>query len=140
MVMAEPHRQRVWFDLKSDRSVSVDRDINTIDASASLAGLADLPTDSSGQLQSPVTIHFASFSDVRGFTMARHLREIVGYCHRLLASGHLIPDQANYLRWCWFTHVEIDMRNEEQWRRSLALSPPPMQRVLATPASRNATR
>ena len=120
--------------------MSVDRDINTIDASASLAGLADLPTDSSGQLQSPVTIHFASFSDVRGFTMARHLREIVGYCHRLLASGHLIPDQANYLRWCWFTHVEIDMRNEEQWRRSLALSPPPMQRVLATPASRNATR
>jgi uncharacterized protein (DUF934 family) len=119
--------------------VPVDRDINAIDASASLAGLADLPTDSSGQLQSPVIIHFASFSDGRGFTMARHLREIVGYCHRLLASGHLIPDQADYLRRCGFTHVEIDMRNEKQWRRSLALSPPPMQRVLATPASRDAT-
>ena len=68
-----------------------------------------------------------------------HLREIVGYCHRLLASGHLIPNQADYLRRCGFTHVEIDMRNEKQWRRSLALSPPPMQRVLATPASRDAT-
>ena len=66
MVMAEPHRQRVWFDLQSGRSVPVDRDINAIDASASLAGLADLPTDSSGQLQSPVIIHFASFSDGRG--------------------------------------------------------------------------
>ena len=140
MVMADPHRQRVCFDLKSDRSVSVDRDINTIDASASLAGLADLPTDSSGQLQSPVTIYFATFSDRRGYTMARHLREIVGYCHRLLASGHLIPDQSDYLRCCGFTYVEIDMKNEEQWRLSLALSPPPMQRVLATPASRDATR
>ena len=98
MVMVEPHRQKVWFDLQSGRSVPVDRDINAIDASASLAGLGDLPTDSSGQLQSPVIIHFASFSDGRGFTMARHLREIVGYCHRLLASGHLIPNQADYLR------------------------------------------
>ena len=83
MVMAEPHRQRVWFDLKNDRSVSVDRDINTIDASASLPGLADLPTDSSGQLQSPVTIHFASFFDGHALlwraTFVRSLAIVTGF-------------------------------------------------------------
>ena len=140
MAMTEPHRHGVWSDLQSGRSACAGQRTNALEVSGSPADLADLPTDCAGRLQPPVSIHFAFFSDGQGFTLARHLREIAGYRDKLLACGHLIPDQADYLRRCGFTHVEIDMRNEEQWRRSLALEPPPMQRFLATPASRDATR
>ncbi len=139
MAMTEPHRHGVWSDLQSGRSACAGQRTNALEVSGSPADLADLPTDCAGRLQPPVSIHFAFFSDGQGFTLARHLREIAGYRDKLLACGHLIPDQADYLRRCGFTHVEIDRITETQWRRSLALSPPPMQRVLSTPASRSAT-
>ena len=80
----------------------------------------------------PVGIWFDKFSDGRGFTLARHLREAVHHTGLLLADGHLIPDQADYLWRCGFSHVRILVDHAAQWRRSLELAPPPMQHVLAT--------
>ena len=87
-----------------------------------LAGL--VPSKSS-----VVAIRFDRFSDGRGFTIARRLREALGHSGAILASGHLIPDQAGYLRRCGFSHAEIAPGSLRQWR--LSLSPPPMQQLLS---------
>ncbi|MEC8261954.1 MAG: DUF934 domain-containing protein [Pseudomonadota bacterium] len=89
-----------------------------------LAGL--VPSKSS-----VVAIRFYRFSDGRGFTIARRLREALGHSGAILASGHLIPDQAGYLRRCGFSHAEIAPGSLRQWRLSLSLSPPPMQQLLS---------
>ena len=62
--------------------------------------------------------------------MARHLRQAARHAGPLLADGHLIPDQADYLRRCGFSHVRIAADHAAQWCRSLALAPPAMQHVL----------
>lgn len=80
----------------------------------------------------PVGIWFDKFSDGRGFTLARHLREAAHHTGLLVADGQLIPDQADYLWRCGFSHVRILVDHASQWRRSLELAPPPMQQVLAT--------
>lgn len=85
----------------------------------------------------PLAIRFDKFSDGRGFTAARHVREVLGFDGPLVAQGHIIPDQADYLRRCGFTHAEINLRAVKQWRRSLALAPPAMQRVLGSPRARS---
>ena len=89
-----------------------------------LAGL--VPSKSS-----VVAIRFDRFSDGRGFTIARRLREALGHSGAILASGHLIPDQADYLRRCGFSHVEIAQGTLARWQRSLSLFPPPMQQILS---------
>ena len=66
-----------------------------------------------------------------GFTLARHLREAMGHSGVVLGCGHLIPDQADYLRRCGFSHVEIAPGALAPWQRSLSLSPPPMQQILS---------
>ena len=111
--------------------------------SAGLAGLpgpeteiaADVPPAGLAGLVpagiSAVAIRFARFSDGRGFTLARHLREAMGHSGVVLGCGHLIPDQADYLRRCGFSHVEIAPGALAQWQRSLSLSPPPMQQILS---------
>ena len=86
---------------------------------------------------SAVAIRFARFSDGRGFTMARHLREAMGHSGAILKCGHLIPDQAGYLRRCGFSHVEIGPGALAQWQRSLSLSPPQMQQILSGRRARN---
>ena len=93
-------------------------------APSELAGL--VPSKSS-----VVTIRFDRFSDGRGFTIARRLREALGHSGAILASGHLIHDQAGYLRRCGFSHAEIAPGSLRQWRLSLSLSPPPMQQLLS---------
>ena len=84
-----------------------------------------------------LAIRFDKFSDGRGFTAARHVREVLGFDGPLVAQGHIIPDQADYLRRCGFTHAEINLRAAKQWRRSLALAPPALQRVLGSPRARS---
>lgn len=66
-----------------------------------------------------IRIPFASLSDGRGFTLARHLR-LLGYAGRLRASGHVIADQYAMARRCGFDEVEIDnalaaRQPEAQW-------------------------
>lgn len=76
--------------------------------------LLDLPNDTEastvvplfGQLDA-IRIPFSSFSDGRGFSLARRLRSS-GYTGRLRAYGHLISDQYFHARRCGFDEVEIE--------------------------------
>jgi len=59
--------------------------------------LADLPL---------VVINFPVFTDGRGFSYARELRER-GYRGELRASGHFIRDQLTYLQRCGFNAFQM---------------------------------
>ena len=75
-------------------------------------GVLDLPSDTDpATLDAPegtrmVRIDFPSFSDGRGFTLARLLR-LRGYTGRLRARGHVISDQYAMARRSGFDEVEI---------------------------------
>lgn len=56
---------------------------------------------------SAIRIPFPSFSDGRGFSLARRLR-MLGYTGRLRAAGHIISDQYFHARRSGFDEVEID--------------------------------
>lgn len=53
-----------------------------------------------------ISIHFPSFADGRGFSLARRLRAL-GFNGCLRAEGHVIADQYAYARACGFDEVEI---------------------------------
>lgn len=88
----------------------------------------DLPSDTDpaqleGRIDSVAMIRvaFPSFSDGRGFTIARALRRM-GYEGRLRAAGHVIADQYAMARRVGFDEVEINddlaaRQPEEQWLR-----------------------
>ena len=67
-----------------------------------------------------IRIAFPVFSDGRGFTLARRLREM-GFAGRLRAQGHVIADQYAMARRCGFDEVEISAdlaarQPEDQWQ------------------------
>jgi uncharacterized protein (DUF934 family) len=67
-----------------------------------------------------VAVAFPAFSDGRGFTLARHLRER-GFKGRLRARGHVIADQYAMARRSGFDEVEISddlaaRQPADQWR------------------------
>ncbi|MBM3606277.1 MAG: DUF934 domain-containing protein [Alphaproteobacteria bacterium] len=79
-------------------------------ALASLQEHLDLPL---------VAIDFPSFSDGRGFSLARRLREL-GYKGRLRATGRLIADQYAMARRVGFDEVQVAAdiaarQPEDQW-------------------------
>ena len=49
-----------------------------------------------------IAIHFPVFTDGRGFSIARLLRERMGYRGELRAFGHVIRDQLCYMKRCGF--------------------------------------
>lgn len=55
-----------------------------------------------------VDIHFDSFKDGRGFTLASQLRTRLGFNGRLRATGHVLPDQATFLKRVGFDEVAPD--------------------------------
>ena len=66
-----------------------------------------------------IRIAFPVFSDGRGFTLARRLREM-GFAGRLRAQGHVIADQYAMARRCGFDEVEISAdlaarQPQDQW-------------------------
>ncbi|SFA98861.1 Uncharacterized conserved protein, DUF934 family [Poseidonocella pacifica] len=66
-----------------------------------------------------IRVDFPSFSDGRGFTIARQLR-LLGFQGRLRAHGHVIADQYAMARRCGFDEVEIaddlaERQPEDQW-------------------------
>jgi uncharacterized protein (DUF934 family) len=86
-----------------------------------LAPTADVTT-LAGQLDgiAMIRIAFPSFSDGRGFTLARRLR-LMGYTGRLRAAGHVIADQYAMARRAGFDEVEISddlaaRQPEAQWK------------------------
>ncbi len=59
-------------------------------------------------VQAPlIAINFPSFTDGRGFSTARLLRERYGYQGELRAVGHVIQDQLFYLRRCGFDAYDL---------------------------------
>lgn len=69
-----------------------------------------------------VAVSFPAFSDGRGFSIAKALRN-AGYTGTLRANGPLIPDQFAYALACGFDEVELPeasaaRQSPEQWRRA----------------------
>jgi len=80
-----------------------DDSVDFIDVSADI-----IPQELFKLLNNPtVRINFASFSDGRGFTLARLFR-LKGFKGILRAKGDLLPDQYSMLRRSGFDELEID--------------------------------
>lgn len=92
-----------------------------------------LPTSEKG---GAIAISFTKFSDGRGFTQARRLRSELGFQGPVIASGHIIPDQADFLRRCGFSHVEIDTAQLAQWQFSIGVIQTRFQTILHSHSSR----
>ena len=84
---------------------------------------------------SVIEISFDKFSDGRGFTHARRIRES-GFSGWLVASGHVIADQADYLRRCGFSHAEIPQSKIGDWQGALSAIPAHFQHMTQSPRSR----
>jgi phosphoadenosine phosphosulfate reductase len=66
------------------------------------------PLDIEGDVHrfSQITVNFLAFIDGRGYSIARLLRERMGYRGELRAVGDIQRDQFNFLRRCGFNTVE----------------------------------
>jgi phosphoadenosine phosphosulfate reductase len=68
----------------------------------------------------PIAISFPTFTDGRGFSLARLLRERHGFKGEIRAIGHLIPDHGQFLLRSGFDTVEIaDPDTAHVWKFSL---------------------
>lgn len=54
-----------------------------------------------------IAVFFQTFTDGRGFSIARELRDR-GYKGEIRARGHVLPDQMHYLRRCGFDAFQPD--------------------------------
>ncbi len=71
-----------------------------------------------------IIITFPAFTDGRGFSLAKQLREL-GYDKTLRAKGHLLVDQYPLALRCGFDEIEISQNQaarqpEQQWFEVLA--------------------
>jgi len=71
-----------------------------------------------------IAIPFKSFTDGRGFSIARQLR-LAGFAGELRAVGPLIADQFAYLKSCGFDTVQLDAATfgrqpSDQWLAALS--------------------
>lgn len=135
--MADDAIQTQLFDLTdgtvknaADRPVA-DYKIATGDSLADESIYAELGIDS------VIEISFDKFSDGRGFTYARRISE-AGFAGVLVASGHVIADQADYLRRCGFTHADIPTSRIDDWQAALSAIPAHFQHMTNSPRSRMA--
>ncbi|GEN26978.1 hypothetical protein HVA01_06240 [Halovibrio variabilis] len=72
--------------------------------------------------QSPaIAIDFPAFTDGRGYTIARLLRERYGYTGEVRAVGDVLVDQLDYMRRCGFTAMALrDDQHPEDALRALS--------------------
>jgi uncharacterized protein (DUF934 family) len=133
--MPEDDIRKPLFDLATatildaqDRPVA-DRKLTTSDMLS-----AENLTNGFGS-NSVIEISFDKFSDGRGFTHARRIRES-GFSGWLVASGHVIADQADYLRRCGFSHAEISQSKIGDWQGALSAIPAHFQHMTQSPRSR----
>jgi len=59
------------------------------------------------QMVTTIGIHFPAFTDGRGFSIGKLLRQRFGFTGNLIATGELLVDQADYLFRCGFSHVVL---------------------------------
>ena len=68
----------------------------------------------------PIAISFPNFTDGRGFSLARLLRERHGFAGEIRAVGYLIPDHGQFLLRSGFDTAEIaDPGQADTWKASL---------------------
>ncbi|MEM7213855.1 MAG: DUF934 domain-containing protein, partial [Pseudomonadota bacterium] len=78
-------------------------------------------TLAAGSPSGPIGILFPSFTDGRGFSLARLLRERLGFQGEVRALGALLPDHALFLLRSGFDTAEIDDASDvDTWRTSLS--------------------
>jgi len=83
------------------------------------AGEQDLASAAGGNA-GPIAIVFPNFTDGRGFSLARLLRERHGFKGEIRAIGHLIPDHGQFLLRSGFDTAEIpDTDAISVWKASL---------------------
>ncbi|KXV47696.1 oxidoreductase [Gluconobacter albidus] len=107
----------------------VDRD----DARAVLLESADDPTLLRPYLNrlDLVVLRFPIFRDGRGFTQARELREYLRFSGEIRAEGHILPDQAAFLRRCGVDSVVLPKNGNGDpglWEKQLRQFPVAYQR------------
>ncbi|MBR0560663.1 DUF934 domain-containing protein [Neokomagataea anthophila] len=67
-----------------------------------------------------VVLRFPIFRDGRGFTQARELREYLRYGGEIRAEGHVLPDQADFLKRCGVDSVVLPEGSDfGPWERQL---------------------
>ncbi|XGA81630.1 DUF934 domain-containing protein [Halomonas sp. CH40] len=73
---------------------------------------------------SAIAIDFPAFTDGRGYTLARLLRERFGYQGEIRAVGDVLVDQLDYMRRCGFTAMALrhDQHPEDALRAINAIS------------------
>ncbi len=86
-----------------------------------------------------IAIVFPAFSDGRGFSLAKRLRQD-GFKGRLRAVGPLIPDQGPYAFACGFDEIELPeaiaaRQTEAQWTKAFSAISLPYQPGYARPAT-----
>jgi uncharacterized protein (DUF934 family) len=68
-----------------------------------------------------VVVRFPAFSDGRGFSQARLLRERHGYRGEVRAAGHVLREEFLFLHRCGVNAVELaDGDDATSWQRALA--------------------
>lgn len=77
-----------------------------------------------------VVLQFPIFRDGRAFTQARALREYLRYSGEIRVEGHVLPDQAAFLKRCGVDSVVIgDDGDPDLWARELTRFPFAYQKV-----------
>ncbi|GBR68945.1 DUF934 domain-containing protein [Gluconobacter kanchanaburiensis] len=78
-----------------------------------------------------VVLRFPIFRDGRGFTQARELREYLRFSGEIRAEGHILPDQAAFLRRCGVDSVVLPKNGNGDpglWEKQLRQFPMAYQR------------
>ena len=69
---------------------------------------------------SAIAVDFPAFTDGRGYTIARLLRERYGYTGEIRAVGDVLVDQLDYMRRCGFSAMALrDDQHPEDALRAL---------------------
>lgn len=84
------------------------------------AGEPDLSLDGAAVVE----INFPSSADGRGFSLARRLRRLRGPQTKLVATGHLLPDQARMALQCGFDEIWLEdelvhRHGQAAWREAV---------------------
>ncbi|GBR44137.1 DUF934 domain-containing protein [Neokomagataea thailandica] len=67
-----------------------------------------------------VVLRFPIFRDGRGFTQARELREYLHFGGEIRVEGHVLPDQADFLKRCGVDSVVLPEGSDVRpWERQL---------------------
>ena len=67
-----------------------------------------------------IVVNFPVFSDGRGFSHARRLREKMGYTGEIRAVGHIIRDQYLFLHRCGVNAIHVeDQKSADDWKAAM---------------------